>query len=440
LSRQLRRTISLLVLGLVLAAISAAALAMRHPGIDPIAAPDPAGLDPDLVDRGRLLATFGGCAGCHEPAPRQGLTGGVRLETPFGAIYSTNITPHPETGIGTWSEAAFRRAMREGVDRTGGYLYPAFPFDHYTEVSDEDIAAIYAFVMAEPPRAAPARASELDFPFSVRPLMAAWALLFHEPGPYRPDPDRDAIWNRGAYLVEGLGHCAACHSPRNALGARDRARDYAGGLAEGWLSPALDHTSPAPIAWTEDALVNYLYDGWDEDHGIAAGPMKDVITQTGAMPEDDVRAIAVYLLSLQDRRRRGDEAAAAARAFATAVQFGAASPPPPPSEPALARGHAIFEQRCANCHRSGSQTVPLALATALAAPDPGNFIRVTLDGVTPGENAYFVRPMPGFPMLGDDEVADLAAFSRSRFSNEPPWTDVKERVSELRASRPAPGR
>ncbi|NND49550.1 MAG: cytochrome c, partial [Rhizobiales bacterium] len=389
----------------------------------------------DLVKQGQKLVSIGGCASCHQPRSGAGLSGGVRLETPFGAVISTNITPDPETGIGAWSQAAFIRAMREGVDRTGRYLYPVFPFDHYTLASDEDIAAIYAYLMSQPAVEAPPRENQLEFPFNIRWLMAGWNMLFLENGPYRADPARDEVWNRGAYLVEGLGHCAACHSPRNSFGARDRSRDYSGGLAEGWYGPALNDASPAPAPWDEAALINYLYDGWDESHGIAAGPMAEVITNIGVLSETDMAAVAQYLLSLQSGRAGEGEEGESAFEFAERVEFASANAPPPPEDGAERRGHDTYEERCANCHRDGSQSVPLALATAVASPDPRNLIHVILKGVSPSENAYFVRPMPGFAMLGDDEVADLVTFIRARFSRAPPWPDTRELVSELRASK-----
>ena len=431
----MRRSFLFIGMILILCFITAAAWAMRHKELAPIVPPAPGAMDAALVRQGEKLTSIGGCASCHRSRSGAEMSGGVRLETPFGAIYSTNITPDAETGIGTWSKAAFVRAMRQGIGRAGNFLYPAFPFDHYTLASDEDLAAIYAHLMSRPAVKAPARGNELDFPFNIRLLMAGWNALFLNPGPYRPDPAQSQVWNRGAYLVEGLGHCAACHSPRNRLGARDRSRDYSGGVAEGWYGPALNENSPAPAAWDEDALINYLYDGWDESHGIAAGPMADVITNIGVLSEDDMTAVAQYLLSMQQGRARDGEEGESAFDFADRVEFASANEPRPPDDPAERRGHATYEKRCANCHRAGSQSVPLALATAVASPDPRNLIHVILKGVSPSENAYFVRPMPGFAMLGDDEVADLVTFIRARFSRAPPWPDTRDLVSELRASK-----
>jgi len=399
----------------------------RHPALPEASPPDSASLEPDLVAAGETLASVGGCASCHA-AEDGALSGGRRLETPFGAIYSTNITPDAATGIGAWSEEAFRRAMRQGVARDGTHLYPAFPYDHFTKVSDQDIAAIYAWLMARPPVEVAPRPNELRFPYNLRPLMAGWNALFLDDGPFQPDPERGAAWNRGSYLVEGLGHCAACHSPRNRFGARDRGRDYSGGEAEGWHSPALDASSPAPVPWDAEALVNYLYDGWDADHGIAAGPMRVVTIGTSVLPEEDVTAIAEYLLSLREAAP-DPQAAEAARAIAARVEFGGPETPDAADDPI---GAAVFEQRCANCHRSGSESVPLALATAVAGSDPRNFVRITLKGVEPTPNAYFVRPMPGFPQFSDDELVGLANYARQRFTTSGPWSDIRPAIAAIR--------
>ena len=230
------------------------ALAWRS-AIDPVEPPDRASFDPARVTKGAELAAVGDCGRCHTVEGGAAYAGGYPLATPFGTIYATNITPDPETGIGRWSEAAFRRAMREGVDREGRHLYPAFPYDHFAQASDEDLTAVYAFLMTRDPVRATAPPDQLAFPYNVRPLLAGWNLLFLDKAPFRPDPGRDAAWNRGAYLAESLGHCGACHTPRNKLGAEEKDRPYAGGEAEGWSAPALDASSPAPVRWTEADLL-----------------------------------------------------------------------------------------------------------------------------------------------------------------------------------------
>src|SRR5688500_2049759 len=188
--------------------------------------------DPALIEKGAQLAAVGNCIACHTVPGSKAFAGGLAVPTPFGTIYSTNITPDPETGIGRWSETAFIRAMREGVDREGNHLYPAFPYDHYTRVTDEDNSALYAYLMTREPVAATSPENELRFPLGFLPLLAGWKLLFFEEGVFQPNPEQSEEWNRGAYLAEGLGHCGSCHTPRNRLGALDEDRHYAGGEAE----------------------------------------------------------------------------------------------------------------------------------------------------------------------------------------------------------------
>src|ERR1700756_5265307 len=220
--------------GLLIGGVVAAFAVAWRPAIPAIEPPAPQSFDANLVKRGRDLAAIGNCSDCHTVRGGKAFAGGLAVPTPFGAIYSSNITPDPETGIGRWSEAAFRRAMRSGVDRAGRHLYPTFPYDHFTNVSDEDDRAIYAFVMTRQPVHAPARANQLAFPLDQRFVIAGWKLLFLHGGTYRPDATRSAEWNRGAYLVEGLAHCGACHTPRNALGAERTTASFAGGDVDNW--------------------------------------------------------------------------------------------------------------------------------------------------------------------------------------------------------------
>ena len=273
-----RKTALLATLILALSIAGPFTWASRNPEIAPIARPDPASFDRKLVAQGEKLAGFGNCHVCHTRSGGRPYAGGLPLPTPFGVIHTTNITPDPETGIGTWSEQAFIRAMREGVDRLGRHLYPAFPYDFFTKVSETDLRAIYAYLMTREAIFQKAPENSLSFPFNIRPLLAGWKLLFHDEGPFRPEPSKDSEWNRGAYLVEGIGHCGACHTTRNRFGAAPKtgAAAYAGGNVEGWHVPPLTAAAPGPIPWTQKSLVNYLIDGWDGQHGIAAGPMSPV--------------------------------------------------------------------------------------------------------------------------------------------------------------------
>lgn len=427
-------------LGLVLLVAVATAgtfvLAPGWPAIEAVDPPEPAHLDSALVEQGKILAALGDCAVCHTADGGAPYAGGRGLPTPFGVIHATNITPDPETGIGGWSEAAFRRALRQGVDRDGQLLYPAFPYDHFTKLTDDDIAALYAYLMTRPPIAAEVPDNTLPFPYNIRPLMAGWNFLYLDVGAYVSDPAKDDEWNRGAYLVEGIGHCGACHTPRNAFGAERSDAKFAGGDVEGWHAPALESTSPAPAPWDVDALVNYLLDGWDGDHGIAAGPMTPVVDELAVISENDAYAIAVYVLSL----RGGDEADGrreAARAFAAARAFGGSETPPtgPTSkgrDPAFARGLQIFARVCANCHRANVRAAPLALTSTVNGPDPRNFLHIVAEGIKPPQGA-FDRSMPAFGgSLSDTDLVDLAIFVRAHFSQRPAWMDLRAKVSEVR--------
>src|ERR1700704_5076776 len=235
-SRMIGSVLAALVIG---GAVAAFAIAWR-PAIAAIDPPAPQSFDGALVKRGRDLAAIGNCNDCHTVRDGRDFAGGLAVPTPFGTIYSSNITPDAETGIGRWPEAAFRRAMQSGVGRDGRHLYPTFPYDHFTHVSDEDDRALYAYLMTRPAVHAPARANQLSFPFDQRIVVAGWKLLYLRHGSYQADPAKPAEGNRGAYLVEGLAHCGACHTPRNALGAERASASFAGGDVDNWQAYALN--------------------------------------------------------------------------------------------------------------------------------------------------------------------------------------------------------
>jgi mono/diheme cytochrome c family protein len=287
----LPRIIASVIGGVVIAGVAAGIAVTWRPAIAAIEPPAPASFDPALVKRGRELAAIGNCNDCHTVRGGKSFAGGLPVPTPFGTIYSSNITPDAETGIGRWSEQAFRRAMRSGVNRDGQHLYPTFPYDHFTNVSDQDDAALYAFLMTRPAVNAPARANELSFPLDQRFVIAGWKLLFLRHGTFAPDSSKSAEWNRGAYLVEGLAHCGACHTPRNGLGAERPNAQFAGGDVDNWHAYAINANSAAPIPWDAEALYAYLRQGWQPDHGTARGPMAEVVSNLSSVNESDVRAI-----------------------------------------------------------------------------------------------------------------------------------------------------
>jgi mono/diheme cytochrome c family protein len=233
------------ILGVAAVAVVALLAFAYRPALAPIAPPAAASFPPDLVATGETLAGAGNCINCHTAPGGTPNAGGKVIHTRVGRFYSPNLTPDPETGIGAWSEAAFTRALREGVSRDGHHLFPVFPYTHYTQLTDVDIKALYAYFMTRPAVTATNRANTILFPLDIRPLQAVWKALFFKPGPYRPDPGHEAHWNRGAYLAEAVAACADCHTDRNGVGAEQVGHPYAGAVVEGWYATSLD-ISPSP--------------------------------------------------------------------------------------------------------------------------------------------------------------------------------------------------
>ena len=436
LKKMLRGTIALFFVMSIVAGAAALIMLPVFPTEIPLS-PEAksAPIDRKLAARGETLAKLGSCDSCHTRDGGAPYAGGRALATPFGTIYSSNITPDLEKGIGGWTLAAFTRAMREGISRDGTHLYPAFPYDHFARVSDEDIAAIYAYIMRNVDAAAESiPVTKLDFPFNIRQGLALWKALYL-PTQLQNNPAKDAEWNRGAYLVEGLGHCGACHTPRNVLGAVKSGDDaYGGALVNGWYAPALNKASPAPIPWTTKALVNYLMDGWDAQHGLAGGSMTAVSNALREQNEDDVFAIAAYVVSLQGGARpasQQQERERSAKAFADAVE--AAEPAGLKQDASLQQGAAIFTARCAECHKPGGRSAPLALGSAIHLPDPTNVVRVIVEGIKPPQGSLG-RSMTAFgQQLSDAEIAAVTRYLRARFSTQPAWRDVEAKVAQARA-------
>jgi mono/diheme cytochrome c family protein len=422
----------------VLALVGCGALGGHGP-MDEVNPPARTAFDRALVRRGQMLASLGDCSSCHSARDGASYAGGVPVPTPFGTIYGTNITPEPQTGIGKWSEAAFRRALREGVSRDGHLLYPAFPYNHFTHLTDDDIHALYAFVMTRDPVQAKAPANRLMFPLQFRPLVAGWNMLYLKKGPIAQQASQTAEWNRGAYLVESAGHCAACHSPRNALGAEKKDAYLAGGEAEGWHATALNQGSPSPVPWTADSLAAYLRTGIVADHAMSAGPMEGVVHNLSQADPADLRAMAVYIQSLMgppDAARQARETSArtkAAQQSLAAVQ--PSSPTPPSDEAALTLGGVVYANSCAECHDLGRQfssgtALRLPLAVALHLPDPRNLIHIIRRGIEPAEGEAG-RWMPAFEgSLTDEQLAALTVWLRRQGTDAAPWNDVLKTVKE----------
>jgi nicotinate dehydrogenase subunit B len=413
------------------AVVSMAALALPWRSIAPIARPDPSAYSAATIAKGQQLAALGDCAVCHTQVNGAINAGGRAIETPFGVIYATNITPDPETGIGAWSYPAFERAMREGIHRDGKHLYPAFPYNHFAKTSDADLQALYAYLMAQPAVKSAAPENKLTFPFNLRPLMAGWNALFHDSAAFAPNAAQSAIWNRGAYLVEGLGHCGACHSPRNALGAERPEAYLAGGFAEGWEAPALTSLSQAPIPWSEDELFAYLRSGESRFHGVAAGPMAPVVKELAALPDDDIRAMAVYLGSFNENARGNaeQEALAARLESSTAVRSLSSD------------GARLYDGACAVCHAVGGAPLfgsrpSLALNSNLHSAVPDNLIQVILHGIAAPASSD-LGYMPGFKdSFNDTQLAELVSYLRRQFApDKAPWTGVDAAIGRARQAK-----
>jgi mono/diheme cytochrome c family protein len=412
--------------------------------------------DPAAVKKGAELAAVGNCAVCHTQSGGRPYAGGFPVESPFGAIYATNITPDRDTGIGTWSEDAFRRALREGVGRDGTHFYPAFPYDHFTRTSDADIGALYAFLMTREPVRQQNKSPELIFPLNWRLFASAWQLLFLHEGAYQPNPGQSAEWNRGAYLAESLGHCGACHTPRNALGAEKGGKDqFSGGMGEGWVASALNASSPAPVPWTADQLYAFLRNGFADQHGVAAGPMHPVVHSLRNVSDEDVRAIATYIASKQgplDKAARDKQTRAAldfarkreakvlpeAKPVATTGAAPAESKTPASSSNTSQRdGAAIFAGACATCHHEGgrlpvSRPIALGLSSVVNEHDSTNFMHIVLNGIHPpyGERGPL---MPGFSgALTDAQIVALANYVRGHYSQKPAWQNVQNALADAR--------
>lgn len=413
------------------AIVGLAAAALPWRSIPPISRPDPSAYSAATVAKGQQLAALGNCAGCHTEINGIINAGGRALETPFGIVYSTNITPDPETGIGAWSYPAFERAMREGIHRDGRHLYPAFPYNHFAKTTDADLQALYAYLMAQPAVRTANRETTLAFPFNIRPLMAGWNALFHKPATFEADPARSGTWNRGAYLVESLGHCGACHTPRNALGAEQDARSYlAGGMADGWEAPALTSLSQAPIPWTENELFTYLRTGASRFHGVAAGPMAPVVKELAAVTDSDIRAMAVYLASFNQPKVATTEQDALATRLETATSTKAPSASP--------LGARIYEGACAVCHQVGGPALfgtrpSLALNSNVHSALPDNLIQVILHGIDQPVSSD-LGYMPAFKnSLNDGQITELVSYLRQQFApDKAAWTDVAATVGRIR--------
>lgn len=378
-------------------------------------------------ERGLYLVRAGDCAACHTVEPDKPMAGGYPLPTPFGTIYSANITPDETTGIGGWTPDDFWEAMHEGRSPERGHLYPAFPYTHFTHVTREDSDAIFAYLRTLEPVRERVPEPELPWPLSWRFALRGWNLLFFDEAEgFAPDPTRSESWNRGRYLVEGLGHCAMCHSPKNALGAvREGEASFTGGLAEGWLAPPLTQAPRSGLAeWSKEDLVSFLKHGRNA-RTIAFGAMRDVIHHsTRYLTDEDLGAIADYLLALPS----SDEGER------TPVDTG---------EGDMQRGRLIYDTQCSACHAPEGEGIPhmfprLAGGSLVQSSDPTTVVRIILEGAQGATTDVYptASAMPAFDWkLNDADVAAVATYVRNAFGNAAPRVTASDVASVREAVR-----
>ena len=391
----------------------------------------------EQIARGGYLARAGNCFACHTARGRAPYAGGRAITTPFGTIYSTNITPDARTGIGTWTSAHFWRAMHNGRSKDGRLLYPAFPYTEYTMITREDSDAIFAYLCSLPPVEQPRRMHELRFPYNNQAALAVWRALFFEPKAFQTDTSKPADWNRGAYMVRGLGHCIACHSARNVFGATSDL-ELSGGVIPmmGWYAPSLVSGKEAGVAdWDTSDIVALLKTGVSP-RGSTMGPMAEVVFRsTQYLSNEDLAAMAVYLKGLPQ-----EPAEETAEPWWT--RFMGKNSPPSLSEEVRSRGAKIYEGNCAECHGDKGEGAPgafpaLAGNRAVTIRVPANLIRAVLSGGYLPATAGNSRPygMPPFShMLNDDDIAAVLSYIRGSWGNKATPVSTFE-VQQYRAGR-----
>ncbi len=416
-NRFAQRRTRLRIIGTAAAVLGVAGIAVSQmpPPEQPIAATTPTELlakriddatpDADQVRRGQYLVAAGDCMSCHLRAGGEPFAGGLALKTPFGVIYSSNITPDPQTGIGAWTGEQFYHAMHDGKGVHGENLYPAFPYPWFRRASRADDDAIFAYLKTTPAVNYTPPQNQLPFPLSIRSMVGAWNLLFVDSHDYRTDPSQSAEWNRGAYLVNGLGHCGGCHTPKNTFGGDKSRQDLYGGDLDNWVAPDLTSNTRTGLGrWNIEDITEFLRTGRNA-HAAAGGAMADVITySTSLLNDDDRRAIATYL--------KGE---AASPDSATS----------PPDAGAMQRGAEIYSDACASCHLENGVGQPrlfppLGHDAVLQQADPTGLEHLILAGVRVGTSPSRPSPltMPSFAWkLTDQEIADVSTFIRNSWGN-----------------------
>jgi mono/diheme cytochrome c family protein len=406
--------------------IAALTLSLCAASATMIAAAHASDQDFATIERGHYLATASDCVACHTvPGSTKEFAGGRAIETPFGDIVSANITPDMATGIGSWTDKQFEDAVRKGVRPDGSRLYPAMPYPNYTKLTHDDVMAIRAYLRTVKAVSNKVDRSTLPFPFNIRSGLRAWNALFFTEGEYRPDPNKSAEWNRGAYLVQGSGHCGACHTPKNVAGADKTSEAFQGAQLQGWSAPNITNDDLKGLGtWSVDDVAAYLKTGHNRITAATGIMAEEIAFASSKMTDSDLKAIAIYLKSLPGDRERHDTLAA--------------------DDPAMKAGQAIYRDQCAACHMIDGKGVPhlfpsLADASVLRSRDPRTAIRLVLRGArtvaTKGEPTA-----PGMPsyahMLKDDEIAAVLTYARNAWGRAaPPVTasDVAKARRDLQA-------
>ncbi|HWZ06269.1 MAG TPA: cytochrome c [Bradyrhizobium sp.] len=382
-----------------------------------------------MVERGAYLTRAADCVACHTSGGGKEYAGGLAIRLPFGTLYSTNITPDKETGVGNYSDQDFLDAVRRGVRRDGARLYPAMPYASYSYMTDADVLAIKAYLFSLPPVHAQAPENTLTFPYNQRWAMIFWSALFNPDTRFAPDSDRSPEWNRGAYLAEALAHCGECHTPRNLAFALDNRKKFAGALTAGWRAFNISSDKATGIGgWRDEDLVAYLAIGHADGHGTASGPMGEAVDHSfSQLAQEDIRAVVAYLRTVPPIASPDLPATLAPPAPASHRQGGGT---------ADARGKMLFEGACVSCHGWTGESPISSFATltgALAVNDPSgtNVVQVVLSGTKRLTPEHAVS-MPAFgSAYSDAEIAALANYVTARFGSKASQVTAQE-VAELR--------
>lgn len=361
------------------------------------------------VDRGRYLAILGDCTGCHTPPGKPPFSGGLPFHAQFGTVYSTNITPDRKTGIGTWTKEEFYRALHDGIAPGGKHLYPAFPYIYFRRISREDTAALFAYLRTLKPVRQPATPNKLIFPANLRFGLRFWNWLYFDTAPPPIPAVASTQWKRGEYLVNGPGHCAACHTPKTILFGDEKDRAFAGGAVDNWSAADLTGNVTDGLGhWSRADIVDFLAHGRNRYAAAAGSMLEKVLSSTSRMTNSDLEAIATYLKSLAAQKKAAWEAVRPER---------------------MARGRGLYQAHCQKCHAADGRPAganrnypSLAGDTLVMSNDPTTVLRIILTGgkapATPGEPD--IRPMPAFGMLDDGQIADMASYIRNDWGNRAP--------------------